>query len=1296
MTAVARGPSRRPKDFLLLVSLVAVATVLSSCSPSCSGGPVIGKDNRPPSATPASVTVDEDGSVGIRLAGTDSDGSVVGYGVATPPANGTLSGTAPDLVYAPAADYNGADAFTFTVTDDDGAVSAAAEVSIEVASVNDPPEALAQSVEVLGGESVDIVLGGTDIDGTVASYGIATDPAHGVLTGNAPDLTYAPDAGYAGADAFTFTVTDDEGAASAPAEVSIEVVAPPCAGDRGVLETFYTATGGDGWVRNEGWLEAEDLADWYGVDAAGLCVTAIRLNTNGLRGTLPRELGSLEKLGHLAVSGECPISSGDPVECTGNALTGEIPRELGDLASLRALDLRFNELSGPIPVELGNLANLEELRLYGNELSGPIPVELGNLANLEELRLYGNELSGPIPVELGNLANLEELRLYGNELSGPIPVELGNLANLEELRLYGNELSGPIPVELGNLANLRILSLSGNELSGPVPVELAMLGDLEWLSLRDNALTGPLPPELGDLADLRILDLSGNELTGEIPEELGRLTNATYVALEDNGLSGAIPVALGNLPLVRLGSQWDEFWEPVQESRRPGLLLGGNALSSTVPAEIGGLVTAEVLTLDGNRLTGQLPREMTSMTELATFRFDGNDGLCAPADDDFLAWLQAIATRDDGPVCNRPPTATPASVTVDEDGSVDIRLAGTDADGSVVGYRVATQPANGTLSGTAPDLAYAPAANYHGTDAFTFTVTDDDGAASAAAEVSIEVASVNDPPEALAQSVEVAEDGSVGIVLGGTDIDGTVAAYGIATEPAHGALTGTAPDLEYVPAADYNGTDAFTFTVTDDEGAVSAAAEVSIGVASVNDPPEALAQSVEVVGGESVDIVLGGTDIDGTVAAYGIATQPAHGVLTGNAPELTYAPDASYAGADAFTFTVTDDQGAVSAPAEVSIEVVSPCAGDRGVLETFYQATGGDGWVRNAGWLEAEDLADWYGVDAAGLCVTGIRLNSNGLRGTLPWELGSLGNLENLSVLDLRANELSGPIPAELGNLANLGNLRLSSNQLSGPIPFELGNLANLTLLSLSNNQLSGPIPVELGNLANLTLLSLAFNGLSGPIPFELGNLANLGFLTLEHNDLSGPIPVELGNLANLEDLRLFDNDLSGPLPVELGNLANLEYLYLDDNDLSGPIPVELGNLENLSVLDLRANELSGPIPVELGNLANLERLVLSDNDLSGPIPVEIGNLANLTVLALSDNALSGTVPAALGSLTAVVVLSLDHNRLTGRLPAAMTSMTELEDFGFGNNDGLCAPADDDFQAWLRGIPNLDGGPTCG
>ena len=227
---------------------------------------------------------------------------------------------------------------------------------------------------------------------------------------------------------------------------------------------------------------------------------------------------------------------------------------------------------------------------------------------------------------------------------------------------------------------------------------------------------------------------------------------------------------------------------------------------------------------------------------------------------------------------------------------------------------------------------------------------------------------------------------------------------------------------------------------------------------------------------------------------------------------------------------------------------------------------------------------------------------------------------------------------------------------LSGEIPSELGNLANLTHLNLGRNQLTGEIPVELGNLANLMHLELMVNQLTGTTPSELGNLDNIRVLHLADNQLTGEVPTELGNLANLSELWLNSNQLTGAIPTELGNLNNLNGLSLGGNQLISAIPAELGNLNNLNHLDLSNNRLTGTIPLELSHLSNLQGLFLNNNQLTGVIPVELGNLSNLDHLDLSNNQLTGVIPPELGNFSRYWELRLNGNRLTGCIPESLRS----------------------------------------
>ena len=264
---------------------------------------------------------------------------------------------------------------------------------------------------------------------------------------------------------------------------------------------------------------------------------------------------------------------------------------------------------------------------------------------------------------------------------------------------------------------------------------------------------------------------------------------------------------------------------------------------------------------------------------------------------------------------NHPPVANAQSVSTNEDTARAITLTGSDADHDTLTYAVVRAPGHGSLDGTAPNLIYTPAADFNGSDSFDFQV--DDGKANATATVSIAVAPVNDAPVANAQSVTTVEDTPRAITLTASDIDSTSLTYTITTPPAHGTLSGTAPNLSYTPAPDYNGSDQFGFSVSD--GQLSASATVSIAVTAVNDAPIAAAQSLSADEDTPLAITLSGSDVDSTALSYAVLTPPAHGSLSGTAPNLTYTPAPNYNGSDQFSFSVSD--GELSGTAAITITV---------------------------------------------------------------------------------------------------------------------------------------------------------------------------------------------------------------------------------------------------------------------------------------------------------------------------------------------------------------------------------------
>src|SRR5205807_1052786 len=325
-----------------------------------------------------------------------------------------------------------------------------------------------------------------------------------------------------------------------------------------------------------------------------------------------------------------------------------------------------------------------------------------------------------------------------------------------------------------------------------------------------------------------------------------------------------------------------------------------NAQSVTTAEDTAAPIVLTGSDVDGDALTftiatqpahGTLTGTAPNLTYTPAANYNGPDSFTFKANDGTVNSSVATVTITVTPV-NDPPVANAQSVTTNQDTAKAISLTASDVDGDPLTYAVVTAPTHGTLSGTAPNLTYTPAAGYFGPDSFTFKANDGT-VDSAAATVSLTVVHVNHAPVAAAQTVTTAEDTAKAVVLTATDVDGDTLTYSVVAGPTHGALSGTAPNITYTPAANYNGADSFTFKAND--GTLdSNVATVTITVTPVNDPPVANAQSVTTAEDTAAPIVLTGSDVDGDALTYAVATQPAHGTLTGTAPNVTYTPAPNY------------------------------------------------------------------------------------------------------------------------------------------------------------------------------------------------------------------------------------------------------------------------------------------------------------------------------------------------------------------------------------------------------------------
>ncbi|HEX4118984.1 MAG TPA: Ig-like domain-containing protein [Verrucomicrobiae bacterium] len=260
-------------------------------------------------------------------------------------------------------------------------------------------------------------------------------------------------------------------------------------------------------------------------------------------------------------------------------------------------------------------------------------------------------------------------------------------------------------------------------------------------------------------------------------------------------------------------------------------------------------------------------------------------------------------------------------------------------------------------SGTIRSLALNPIFGASGPDVVTVNVSD--GSLSMASIFSVNVTRN--------LSVLAPLGGAVAIPVLQPSTGWTVTGSG---QPASGTVTFNSTSLTYSNTGAFTSSDSFTYQIS--YNGSNASGTVSV-IVLTNVVPVANSQSLQTFINTPVAITLSGSDQFSEPITYTVDSQPAHGTLTGSAPNLIYTPGENYTGADSFAFKVRN-RFTNSPDATVSIAV-------RNIFSASVTngADSGAGTLRAAiASANADNFNLWRITFSAGLSSQAILLSSVG------------------------------------------------------------------------------------------------------------------------------------------------------------------------------------------------------------------------------------------------------------------------------------------------------------------------------
>jgi VCBS repeat-containing protein len=827
----------------------------------------------PPVADDQSASTAEDTPLGIVLTATDADNDALTYRIVTQPTQGTLSGALPDVSYSPASDFNGDDGFVF-VANDGLADSAPATVTISVTAVNDPPVANNQSVTTPEDTSLSITLTATDVEDSPLTYTIIASPTGGLLSGTPPNVTYTPGSNFNGADSITFLANDGT-ADSNTATVSITVTAvndPPVATGQGVTTSedaaatiVLTATDTESPSLTYS-IVTGPAGGTLGAVAGNNVVYTPAANFNGTDSfTFQANDGTVNSNAATVAITVTPINDA-PTAVSDTAVVVED-------SGANVIGVLANDTAAP---DVGETLTITAVTQGAN---GTVVITgSGTALTYTPAAGFNGTDTFAYTISDGTLTDTATVTITVTGANDP-PTAVNDAASVAE--------------DSGATA----IAVLANDSIAPDVAETLTITAVTQGTNSTVVITG-----------------GGTGLTYAPAANFSGADTFTYTISDGNGGTDTATVTVTVTSVNDAPTATNDAATVAEGSGATAINVLANDTFAPDTGET--LIITEVT--QGTNGTVVITGGGTGLTYDPTGSFNGVDTFTYTISDGNSGTDTAIVTVTVTGV-NDPPTAANDAATMAEDsGATAIAVLANDSIAPDVGetltITLVTQGTNGAvvITGGGTGLTYAPAANFFGSDTFTYTISDGTGGTDTAT-VTITVTGANDPPTVVNDAATVAEDsGATAITVLANDTVlpdvGETLTITAVSQGTNGTvvITGGGTGLTYAPAANFFGTDTFTYTINDGNGGADTAT-VTVTVSAVNDPPVTTPQGVTLDEDTSTLIVLTATDAEVDPLTYSIVTGPANGTLrpvTGNT--VAYTPNDNFSGSDSVTFLAND------------------------------------------------------------------------------------------------------------------------------------------------------------------------------------------------------------------------------------------------------------------------------------------------------------------------------------------------------------------------------------------------------